>query len=186
MTSALDSAKIDNVRFTPDSIEVRDQQGEESARLAEQFAGRAGFLRCVVANGNAMPRPTRRKCVNARLDFDDLLYWPALTSKTATGFARNSTPASAVLIDEYQDTTGLNTASHAGYRSISRTCASWAIRTIHLQVAWFGHQKLFSTSSVIFEGIQVVTSQRNFRSASRSSAPPTGSSPWHCNANRRR
>ncbi|MBX9679732.1 MAG: UvrD-helicase domain-containing protein [Gemmataceae bacterium] len=114
--AALDSAKIDNVRFTPDSIQSAISKAKNQLLSPAQYAGKArDFFSTVVANVYAAYEKKMRDA-NA-LDFDDLLYWPALAMKNDPELrAELDARFKYVLIDEYQDT---NSAQYAIARGLS-------------------------------------------------------------------
>ncbi|MGH7174548.1 MAG: ATP-dependent helicase, partial [Gemmataceae bacterium] len=113
---ALEDAGIDNARFTPETIAGAISKAKNQLLSPDRYAERAGdFFEKTVA-GIYPLYEKRLRDVNA-LDFDDLLYWPALAMKH-DGELRAELDARFrfVLIDEYQDT---NQAQYAIARSLS-------------------------------------------------------------------
>ncbi len=115
--SAIDAAGLDNVRFSPDSIQAAISKAKNQLLMPEQYARREGdFFTQVVAQVYAAYERRMRE-VNA-LDFDDLLLWPALALRNDPEL-RGELDARFryVLIDEYQDT---NKAQYAIARGLSQ------------------------------------------------------------------
>ena len=102
--SALETARIDNVRFTPETIQHAISKAKNQLQTPEAFAKEAmDFFTQTVAHVYPVYEKKMRDA-NA-LDFDDLLLWPALALKNNADF-RSELDARFrfVLIDEYQDT----------------------------------------------------------------------------------
>jgi DNA helicase-2/ATP-dependent DNA helicase PcrA len=102
--TALESAGIDNVRFTPETIQAAISKAKNQLLLPDKYAAQAkDFFSQVVARVYAVYEKKLRDA-NA-LDFDDLLLWPALALKNDEEL-RGELDARFrhVLIDEYQDT----------------------------------------------------------------------------------
>lgn len=113
---ALEDAEVDNVRFTPDNIQGAISKAKNQLLSPERYAAKAhDFFGLVVAQVYPAYEKRMREC-NA-LDFDDLLYWPALALKNDPEFrAELDSRFRYVLIDEYQDT---NHAQYMLARSLS-------------------------------------------------------------------
>lgn len=114
--SALEAAKIDNVRFTPETIQGGISKAKNQLLLPDAFARQASdFFSTVVAQVYEVYEKRLRES-NA-LDFDDLLLWPALALKNDHELrAELDARFRHVLIDEYQDT---NKAQYAIARGLS-------------------------------------------------------------------
>jgi DNA helicase-2/ATP-dependent DNA helicase PcrA len=113
---ALEDTGIDNTRFTPETIAGAISKAKNQLLSPERYAERArDFYEKTVA-GIYPIYEKRLRDANA-LDFDDLLYWPALALKH-DGELRAELDARFrfVLIDEYQDT---NQAQYAIARGLS-------------------------------------------------------------------
>jgi DNA helicase-2/ATP-dependent DNA helicase PcrA len=102
--SALDACNIDNVRFTPETIQSAISKAKNQLLLPDKFAQTANdFFTTVVAKVYAAYQE-RMKTANA-LDFDDLLLWPALVLKNDPELRADlDARFRYVLVDEYQDT----------------------------------------------------------------------------------
>lgn len=114
--SALEAANIDNTKFTPERVEGAISKAKNQLLSPEKYAERAhDFFSQVVAR--VYPLYERKLRDANAVDFDDLLYWPALALKHD---AELRTELDArfrfVLIDEYQDT---NQAQYALARNLS-------------------------------------------------------------------
>ncbi|HZT82925.1 MAG TPA: UvrD-helicase domain-containing protein [Gemmataceae bacterium] len=114
--AALADADVDSVRFTPDAIQSAISRAKNQLLGPEKYAGRAhDFFSQVVAR--AYPAYEKRLRDANALDFDDLLYWPALALRhDAELRAELDARFRFVLIDEYQDT---NHAQYAIARGLS-------------------------------------------------------------------
>ncbi len=101
---ALDAADIDNVRFTPERIQGAISKAKNQLEGPERYAQHAGdFFSQTVARVYPVYEKKLRDA-NA-VDFDDLLYWPALALKHEPELrAELDARFQYVLIDEYQDT----------------------------------------------------------------------------------
>jgi len=101
---ALEAANIDNVRFTPETIQAAISKAKNHLLNPEQYARQAfDFFRQTVAR--VYPVYEKRMRDANALDFDDLLYWPALALKNEPELrAELDGRFRFVLIDEYQDT----------------------------------------------------------------------------------
>jgi DNA helicase-2/ATP-dependent DNA helicase PcrA len=114
--AALEAADIDNVRFTPERIESAISKAKNQLLGPERYAAQAGdFFSQTVAR--VYPVYEKRLRDANAVDFDDLLYWPALALKhDAELRAELDGRFRFVLIDEYQDT---NFAQYAIARGLS-------------------------------------------------------------------
>jgi len=162
--NALESAKIDNVRFTPDSIQSGISKAKNQLLSPEQFAGKArDFFSTVVAQVYAVYERKMRDS-NA-LDFDDLLYWPALALKSDPELrAELDARFRYVLIDEYQDT---NQAQYAIARGLSVDYPNLCVVGDPDQAIykWRGSDiRNILDFERDFPGAKVVTLAENFRS----------------------
>ncbi|MBI3407148.1 MAG: UvrD-helicase domain-containing protein [Planctomycetes bacterium] len=114
--SALEACKIDNVRFTPDSIAGAISKAKNQLMLPDRYAGQAKDFFSQVVAGVYEVYEKKLRAANA-LDFDDLLLWPALALKNDAELrAELDARFQYVLIDEYQDT---NKAQYAIARGLS-------------------------------------------------------------------
>jgi DNA helicase-2/ATP-dependent DNA helicase PcrA len=113
---ALEDAGIDNSRFTPETIAGAISKAKNQLLSPDRYAERArDFYEKTVA-GIYPIYEKRLRDANA-LDFDDLLYWPALALKHDSELrAELDARFRFVLIDEYQDT---NQAQYAIARGLS-------------------------------------------------------------------
>jgi DNA helicase-2/ATP-dependent DNA helicase PcrA len=113
---ALEDAGVDNARFTPETIQHAISKAKNQLLGPERYAQRAGdFFSQVVARVYPAYEKRMREC-NA-VDFDDLLYFPALALKNDAELrAELDVRFRFVLIDEYQDT---NHAQYALARALS-------------------------------------------------------------------
>jgi DNA helicase-2/ATP-dependent DNA helicase PcrA len=101
---ALDTANIDNVRFTPDRIAGAISMAKNQLLTPDRYAAKSGdyFSQTVAQVYYAYEKRLRE--VNA-LDFDDLLLIPALTLRQDAELrAELDARFRYLLIDEYQDT----------------------------------------------------------------------------------
>lgn len=114
---ALEDAGVDNVRFTPDTIQSAISKAKNKLEGPERYAERAhDFFSQTVARVYPAYEKRMREC-NA-LDFDDLLYFPALRLKHDSEWRSElDSRFKFVLIDEYQDT---NHAQYAIARYLSQ------------------------------------------------------------------
>jgi DNA helicase-2/ATP-dependent DNA helicase PcrA len=113
---ALEDAGIDNAKFSPDTISAAISKAKNQLLSPDRFAERArDFYEKTVA-GLYPIYEKRLRDANA-LDFDDLLYWPALALKHDKELREElDARFRFVLIDEYQDT---NQAQYAIARGLS-------------------------------------------------------------------
>jgi DNA helicase-2/ATP-dependent DNA helicase PcrA len=101
---ALEDAGIESGRATPESVMSAISKAKNELRSPERYGREAKdfFEHLVTKVYTAYERRLRN--ANA-LDFDDLLYWPALTLKNKPDFrAELDARFRFVLVDEYQDT----------------------------------------------------------------------------------
>jgi DNA helicase-2/ATP-dependent DNA helicase PcrA len=114
--TALSLANIDNVRFTPETIQGAISKAKNQLLTPDKYAKTAkDFFTQVVAQVYVTYEKKMRE-VNA-LDFDDLLMWPALALQNNEELrAELDARFRYVLIDEYQDT---NKAQYAIARGLS-------------------------------------------------------------------
>jgi DNA helicase-2/ATP-dependent DNA helicase PcrA len=113
---ALEDAGIDEGRFNADSISGAISKAKNQLLSPQRFAEKAAdYFNQTVAK--VYPAYEARLKASAALDFDDLLYWPALALKNdPTLRAELDARFRYVLIDEYQDT---NQAQYAIARGLS-------------------------------------------------------------------
>ncbi len=102
--SALEICNIDNVRFTPETIQAAISKAKNQLLLPDSYAATASdFFTTVVAQVYAAYEKKLRDA--SALDFDDLLLWPALALKNDAELrAELDARFRYVLVDEYQDT----------------------------------------------------------------------------------
>src|SRR5205807_3942478 len=107
---------VDNVRFTPETIQGAISKAKNQLLTPERYAQQArDFFGQAVAH--IYPVYEKRLRDANALDFDDLLYWPALALKNDAELrAELDERFRFVLIDEYQDT---NQAQYAIARGLS-------------------------------------------------------------------
>jgi DNA helicase-2/ATP-dependent DNA helicase PcrA len=115
--AAAEDATVDNNRFTPDTVSAAISKAKNQLLSPEKYAERANdFFAQVVAR--VYPVYEKRMREANALDFDDLLYWPALALRhDAELRAELDARFRFVLIDEYQDT---NHAQYAIARGLSQ------------------------------------------------------------------
>jgi len=113
---ALEDSDIDNVRFTPENISSAISKAKNQLLSPKRYVDRANdYFTKVVATVYPVYEKRMREC-NA-LDFDDLLYLPAMALKNDAELrAELDARFRHVLIDEYQDT---NAAQYAIARQLS-------------------------------------------------------------------
>jgi DNA helicase-2/ATP-dependent DNA helicase PcrA len=114
--SALEAIQIDSIRFTAERIQAAISKAKNQLLGPERYAERAGdFFTQAVARVYPVYEK-RLRDVNA-VDFDDLLFWPALALRHDQELrAELDARFRFVLIDEYQDT---NMAQYAIARGLS-------------------------------------------------------------------
>src|SRR5207302_4771338 len=112
--TALEDAGVDNNRFSPEAVSGAISKAKNQLLSPERYAEKArDFFGQTVAR--AYPFYEKRLRDANALDFDDLLYWPALALKhDAELRAELDARFRFVLIDEYQDT------NHAQYEIARR------------------------------------------------------------------
>ncbi len=114
--TSLEAAGIDNVRFTPDTIQAAISKAKNQLLTPGQYARQAGDFFTQTVAGAYEVYEKRMRDANA-VDFDDLLLWPALALKNNEELrAELDARFRYVLIDEYQDT---NKAQYAIARGLS-------------------------------------------------------------------
>jgi len=114
--TSLELAGVDNVRFTPETIQAAISKAKNQLLTPDQYSRHAhDFFTQTVAGAYEVYEKRMREA-NA-LDFDDLLLWPALALKNDEELrAELDARFRYVLIDEYQDT---NKAQYALARGLS-------------------------------------------------------------------
>jgi DNA helicase-2/ATP-dependent DNA helicase PcrA len=162
--SALESARIDNVRFTPDTIQHAISKAKNQLQKPEVYAKHAGdFFTQTVAHVYPVYEKKMRDA-NA-VDFDDLLLWPALSLMNNDELrAELDARFRFVMIDEYQDT---NKAQYEIARRLS-------IDQPNLCVVGDPDQSIYrwrgsDIRNILdferdFAGARVITLERNYRS----------------------
>jgi DNA helicase-2/ATP-dependent DNA helicase PcrA len=121
---ALEDAGIDNARFTPESISAAISKAKNQLLSPNRYAERAADFYEKTVAGVYPLYEKRLRDANA-LDFDDLLYWPALALKNDSELrAELDERFRFVLIDEYQDT---NKAQYAIARGLSVDCPNLCV-----------------------------------------------------------
>lgn len=113
---AIEDAGIDASRVTPDTVGGSISKAKNQLLSPERYAERAtDYFGKTVAG--VYPHYQKRLRESNALDFDDLLYWPALALKNDPELrAELDARFRYVLIDEYQDT---NQAQYAIARALS-------------------------------------------------------------------
>jgi DNA helicase-2/ATP-dependent DNA helicase PcrA len=112
---ALEAADIDHVRFTPETIQAAISKAKNDLVSPDRYGREAfDFFRQTVTR--VYPIYEKRMRDANALDFDDLLYWPALALQNDPELrAELDGRFRFVLIDEYQDT---NKAQYAIARNL--------------------------------------------------------------------
>jgi DNA helicase-2/ATP-dependent DNA helicase PcrA len=102
--SALEAANIDNVRFTPETLQHAISKAKNQLITPDKFALQAtDFFSQTVAH--VYPYYEKKMRDASAVDFDDLLFWPALALKNDAELrAELDQRFRFVLVDEYQDT----------------------------------------------------------------------------------
>ncbi len=162
--AALEAANIDNVRFTPERIEAAISKAKNQLIGPERYAERASdFFTQTVAR--VYPLYDKRLRDANAVDFDDLLYWPALALKHDLELrAELDARFRFVLIDEYQDT---NQAQYAIARGLSAEYPNLCVvgdpdQSIY---AWRGSDiRNILDFEHDFPDARVITLDRNYRS----------------------
>jgi DNA helicase II / ATP-dependent DNA helicase PcrA len=162
--SALDSANIDHIRFTPETIQAAISKAKNQLITPDSYAVKASdFFTQTVAHVYPVYEKKMRDA-NA-LDFDDLLLWLALALKNRPELrAELDAHFRYVLIDEYQDT---NKAQYQIARGLS-------IDQPNLYVVGDPDQSIYRWRSADLRNIldferdfpatRVITLERNYRS----------------------
>jgi DNA helicase-2/ATP-dependent DNA helicase PcrA len=115
--SAVEDSRIDTVRITPERIEAAISRAKNQLMGPGKYAEQADDF---FAQTVARVYPVYEKKLRAAnaLDFDDLLYWPAMALRNDAELrAELDARFRHVLIDEYQDT---NLAQYAIAHGLSR------------------------------------------------------------------
>ncbi|VTS01238.1 ATP-dependent helicase [Tuwongella immobilis] len=161
---ALDLAGLDNVKFTPDRIGGGISKAKNQLLTPDRFqATSADYFTQVVARIYAIYEK-RLRDANA-VDFDDLLYLPALALKHDEELrAELDSRYQYILIDEYQDT------NHAQYELVRRLARDYD----HLCVVGDPDQSIYGWRGSNIRNIldferdypeaTVITLDRNYRS----------------------
>jgi DNA helicase-2/ATP-dependent DNA helicase PcrA len=162
--AALAGARVDHVRFTPETIQSAISKAKNQLLGPEAFVGNASdFFSQTVAN--VYPVYERKMREANALDFDDLLLWLAVGLKKLPELrAELDARFRFVLIDEYQDT---NKAQYQIARGLS-------IDQPHLCVVGDPDQSIYRWRSADIRNIldfehdfpntRVITLERNYRS----------------------
>jgi DNA helicase-2/ATP-dependent DNA helicase PcrA len=113
---AIEDAQLDATRFTPEAVNAAISKAKNQLLSPEKYAQTANdFYGLTVAR--VYPVYEKRMRDANALDFDDLLYWPAMALKNDPELrAELDARFRHVLIDEYQDT---NQAQYAIARGLS-------------------------------------------------------------------
>ena len=161
---ALDAAGIDNVRFTPERIAGAISKAKNQLLTPEQYAqDRDRLLHADRREG--LPGYEKRLRQANALDFDDLLYLPALALKHDEELrAELDARFRYVLIDEYQDTNQAQYEIASACRRTTRTCASSATRTNRSTSGAARTSATSSTSSATSRTRASSRSSKNYRS----------------------
>jgi DNA helicase-2/ATP-dependent DNA helicase PcrA len=114
---AMEDAGLDESRYKPDTLSGAISKAKNQLLSPEKFANQAkDFFAQTVAR--VYPCYEKRMRDANALDFDDLLYWPALAIKNDAELrAELDARFRYVMVDEYQDT---NMAQYAIVRGISK------------------------------------------------------------------
>jgi len=114
---AMEDAGISPERFTPDSVSAAISKAKNQLLSPDKYAQKAhDFFSQAVSN--VYPAYEKRLRDANAVDFDDLLYWPALAMKNNAELrAELDERYKFVMIDEYQDT---NQAQYSIACSLSR------------------------------------------------------------------
>lgn len=113
---AMEDAGLDESRYKPDSLSGAISKAKNQLLSPERYANQArDFFTQTVAK--VYPYYEKRMRDASALDFDDLLYWPALALKNNAELrAELDARFRYIMIDEYQDT---NLAQYAIVRGLS-------------------------------------------------------------------
>ena len=162
---ALDQAGIDNVRFTPERIGGAISKAKNLLQTPDDYVKQSNedFFTQIVAKIYAV-YDRRLRDANA-MDFDDLLYLPALALKRDEDLrAELDARFQYILIDEYQDT---NTAQYEMARRLSVDHPNLCVvgdpdQSIY---GWRGSDiKNILSFERDFPGTNVITLDKNYRS----------------------
>jgi DNA helicase II / ATP-dependent DNA helicase PcrA len=162
--AVLESAKIDNVHFTPERIQAAISKAKNQLLSPENYAARAADYYSHIVS-QVYPVYEKRLRDASALDFDDLLLWPALALKHDAEL-RSELDArfQYVLIDEYQDT---NMAQYAIARGLSIDQPNLCVvgdpdQSIY---GWRGSDiRNILDFERDFPDVRVITLERNYRS----------------------
>src|SRR5262245_54420382 len=160
----LEAAKVDNVRFTPESIEGAISRAKNQLLTPERYAQQAGdFFSQTIAE--VYPAYEKRMRDANALDFDDLLLMPALALKNDQDLrAELDARFKYILIDEYQDT---NKAQYALVHNLARDYPNLCVvgdpdQSIY---KWRGSDiRNILDFERDFGSARVITLERNYRS----------------------
>jgi DNA helicase-2/ATP-dependent DNA helicase PcrA len=116
---ALEDAGLDQSRFTPETIAGAISKAKNQLLSPERYPSKAtDFFGQTVAK--VYPAYEKRLRDSSALDFDDLLYWPALALKNDPELRKElDARFRYVMIDEYQDT------NHAQYAIARGLCQDY-------------------------------------------------------------
>ena len=113
---AMEDVQVHNGKFTPDAISSAISKAKNQLLTPEKYVVQANDFFTATA-ARVYPAYERRLRDAHALDFDDLLFWPAMALKHDPEIrAELDARFRYVLIDEYQDT---NTAQYAIARGLS-------------------------------------------------------------------
>lgn len=113
---AIEDAGLDNGRFTPDTIQSAISNAKNELKSPNRYA-KGAFDYFTQFVSQVYPAYEKRLRDSNALDFDDLLYWPALAMKNNEELRKElDARFRYILIDEYQDT---NHAQYAMARGLS-------------------------------------------------------------------
>lgn len=161
---AKEDARIDD-RVSPEAIQAAISKAKNELLSPDRYAKHAGYDYFSQLVANVYPGYEKRLRAANALDFDDLLYWPALALQhNAELRAELDNRFRYVLIDEYQDT---NQAQYAIARGLS-------LDYPNLCVVGDPDQNIYTWRSADirnilsferdFPGARVITLSRNYRS----------------------
>src|SRR6202011_2728048 len=155
---------IDHGRFSPESVMSAISKAKNELLSPPRYADKArDFFQQVVAK--VYPTYEKRLRDANALDFDDLLYWPALALKNDAEFRADlDSRFRYVMIDEYQDT------NHAQYQIARRLSVDYP----NLCVVGDPDQSIYrfrgsDIRNILdferdFPSARVITLERNYRS----------------------
>ncbi len=115
---AMEDVGLDSGKVTPEAVQAGISKAKNQLLSPRRFAQRAhGFVNETIAL--VYPAYEKRLRDSNALDFDDLLYWPALAMKNDPELREElDSRFRYILIDEYQDT---NQAQYALSKGLSHT-----------------------------------------------------------------